>query len=375
MTAHHLLPLLVLLVLAPACSIEPPLHLRKQAETRIMLDAEVNVSLMWQADWQAILTFPWKTEVYGPIGYEEPASMRVHFYALDATGSAKSHNISNFHGTSAIVPITVGVYDMLFHNNDSEALLFSQGATMEEVYCSTRIISQGLKESSSVLTVEQKTDENAETKARATAPEPEPVALMPDGLFSLFKPSVVITDNLDEYEYIDGRYVLRLEGELTPCTYIHLFQIHLTNNYERVVGSQGGAAITGVAKSVNLRNCFSSDSTASVPATVIFDRSTDQMAIRFMSFGIPGCNPYEESSVAASSSTHFLVINVSYFDGTWRNIRIDVTDAVRALPLGGVIDINLDVDDFPPEGAKSGGGFQAIIDNWEEIRGGTTIIN
>lgn len=374
MTAHHLLPLFVLLALAPACSIEPPLHLRKQAETSVELQTEVNLDLLWQADWEARWSFNWDPAVYGPIGYEEPASMRIHLYALDAQGYPKSHTISNFQGTSSFIPITVGVYDMLFHNNDSEALLFTDGGTMEEVQCSTRIISSGLKESSSVLTVEQK-KEQAETKSESDAPGPEPVILMPDPLYTLYKQGVAITDNLDDYEYVDGRYVLRLGGELQPCTYIHLFQIHLTNNYERVVGSEGGAAITGVAAGVNLHTRVSADSTASVPSTVLFDRRADQMAIRFITFGIPGCNPYDQACVAASSSTHFLVVNITYFDATWRNIRIDVTDAVRALPLGGVIDLELDVDDFPPEGAKTGSGFQALIDNWEEITGGTTIIN
>lgn len=368
------LSVLALCLLAPACTINPPLHLRMQAETSVELQTEVNLDLLWQADWEAHWSFNWDPAVYGPIGYVEPASMRVHLYALDAQGSPKSHMVNNFHGTSAFVPITVGVYDMLFHNNDSEALLFTDGATLEEIQCSTRIISSGLKESSSVLTIEQK-KEQAETKAETDAPGPEPVILMPDPLYSLYKQGVAVTDNIDDYEYIDGRYVLRLGGELLPCTYIHLFQIHLANNYERVVGSEGGAAITGVAAGVNLHTRVSADSTASVPSTVLFDRRADEMAIRFISFGIPGCNPYDAASVAASSSTHFLVVNITYFDGTWRNIRVDVTDALRALPLGGVVSLELDVDDFPPEGAKSGGGFQALIDNWEEIIGGTTIIN
>ena len=373
MTRLHLVPVLMFCVLAPSCSIEPPLHLRMQTNTSVVLQTEVNLDVLWQVDWETRWTFNWDPVIFGPIGYEAPASIRLHLYSLDADGNPKSHTVNNFHGTSTVIPITVGAYDMLFHNNDSESLRFTDGGTMEDIECYTRIISSGLKESSSILTVEQKAD--TRTKAETDTLDTEPVILMPDALYSLYKRRVLITDNPDDYEYIDGRNVLRLSGELTPCTYIHLFQVHLMNNYERVVGSEGGAALTGTASSVNIVSHFSADSTASVPTTVIFDRSTDQMAIRFMSFGIPGCNPYNAASVAESSSRHFLVINITYFDGTWRNIRVDVTDAVRALPLGGVIDLELDVDDFPPDGAISGGGFQALIDDWEHEYGETTIIN
>ena len=373
MTRLHIFPVLLFCILAPGCSIEPPLHLRVKADTSVILQTEVDLDVLWQVDWESRWSFNWKPDIYGPLGYEDPASLRLHLYTLDAEGNPKSHTINNFHGTSSIIPITVGAYDMLFHNNDSEALRFTDGGTMEDIECYTRVISSGLKESSSILTVEQKADTKSPVEADTLSSEP--VILMPDALFSLYKKGVVITDNPDDYDYINGRYVLRLEGELTPCTYIHLFQIHLLNNYERVVGSEGGAALTGTAPSVNIVTRFTSDSTASVPTTVLYDKETDLMAIRFMTFGLPGCNPYDAASVAASDSRHFLVINITYFDATWRNIRIDVTDAVRALPLGGVIDLELDVDDFPPDGAISGSGFQALIDEWEEDYGETTIIN
>lgn len=371
MTAHHLLPLFVLLALAPACSIEPPLHLRKQAETRIILDAEVNVNVMWQADWQVMWTFPWNTEVYGPLTYPEPASMRLHLYPLDAQGRPRSHVVNNFHGTTAEIPITVGIYDMIFHNNDSEVLLFSGDMDHEEIKCATRVIASGIKASSPVKTLSQK----AETKASIDSLPEEPVALMPDPLFSSYEKAHYISDNLEDYEYIDGRYVLRIEGTLQPLSYIHLIQINLQNNDGRVVGSNGGVALTGVSAGVDLCSRETQTSSVTVITDALFNRGTDQFGIRMLSFGIPGCNPYDPASVAvAPEGPHFLVLNVTYMDATWRNIRIDITDAFRALPLGGVITLDLDVDDFPPEHAIRGDGFQALIDNWEEIHGSTTII-
>lgn len=370
----HILVLLVLCAQASGCSIRPELHLRQPMQAQIILETQVNLNLMWQVDWKTRWEFPWNAEVLGPLGYTEPVSISAHVYPLDDKGQHRSHYTQNFFGTTANIPITVGEYDLLFHNNDSETLLFDDQDQLEAIHCNTRVISSGLKDSQSVLTVVQKT--NGETKADDTLIE-DAVALMPDGLFVLYDQGEVISGNLDDYEYIDGKYILRIRGVMDPATYIHLFQIHLANNQGRVVGSNGGGAITGVAAGVDLFTRVSARTPVCVPTDIYYDKSRDLMAGRFMTFGIPGCNPYDPESVAqASEGKHFLVLNVSYANGNWKNIRIDVTSAFRALPLGGLIDLTLDVNDFPPEEGTpgSGGGFDALIDEWGEEHGETTIV-
>jgi hypothetical protein len=144
-----------------------------------------------------------------------------------------------------------------------------------------------------------------------------------------------------------------------------------------VVGSNSGAVITGVAAGVDLQTRIATTTSVSVPMDVHFDRNTDIMAARAITFGIPGCDPLcAESLTKAPESIHFLIINMCYSNNSWKNIRVDITDAFRAHPKGGVIDIALDVNDFPPETAKTddSGGFNALIDEWEEEEGGITII-
>jgi hypothetical protein len=370
----HILVLLVLCAQASGCSIRPELHLRQPMQAQIILETQVNLNLMWQVDWETRWEFPWNAEVLGPLGYTKPVSISAHVYPLDDKGQHRSHYTQNFFGNTANIPITVGEYDLLFHNNDSETLLFDDQDQLEAIHCNTRVISSGLKDSQSVLTAVQKT--NGETKADDTLIE-DPVALMPDGLFVLYDQGEVISGNLDDYEYIDGKYILRIRGVMDPATYIHLFQIHLANNQGRVVGSNGGGAITGVAAGVDLFTRVSAHTPVCVPTDIYYDKSRDLMAGRFMTFGIPGCNPYDPESVAqAPEGKHFLVLNVSYANGNWKNIRIDVTSAFRALPLGGLIDLTLDVNDFPPEEGTpgSGGGFDALIDEWGEEHGETTIV-
>lgn len=374
-TFKHIFFLLLLCAQESACNIMPELHLRQPIQTRIELETEVNLNLMWQVEWEAQWEFPWNESVLGVLGYKEPASISAHVYPLnEEDGQHKAHYMQNFYGTTANMPVSVGEYDLLFHNNDSETLLFSNQEQLESPYCSTRIISSGLKDSQSVLSTVQKAEED--TKADDTVIQ-EPVALMPDGLFVLYDQGEIISGNLEDYEYIDGKYVLRILGTMNPATYIHLFQLHLVNNEGRVVGSNGGGALTGVAAGVDLFTRVSARTSVCVPTDIYYYREKDLMAARFVSFGIPGCNPYEGQSVEnAPEGKHFLVLNISYSNGNWKNIRIDVTQAIRERPLGGLIDLTLDVNDFPPEGGTpgDGGGFDALIDDWAEEHGETTIV-
>lgn len=358
-------------VLAASCSVQPPLYLRESVEAKIVLETKLSVDVMWQVDWTAIWQYPWDESSFGPVGYTEPKSMCLHIFPLDANSQVKTHIVHNFSGTVTELPITGGVHDLLFHNNDSEALTFVNDEEHAQVHCTTREISSGLKDSSPVMSLDQK----SKTKAERVM-TPEPVILTPDPLYTLFDPARVISTRLEDYEYVDGRYLLRISGDLYPATYIYLFQIKLNNNNERVIGSNGGCALTGLANGVDVKTRESHTTTASIVSELHFDRSQDLMGARLICFGLPGCNPYDEKSIAtAPESVHFLVLSVNYNNGTYKNIRIDVTDPLRELPLGGVIEMTLDVDDFPPEGGTSGGGFNALIDDWKKENGGTTVTN
>lgn len=375
----------ILLSLVCSCRIDPPLHLRKAVEVEVEVDANVDLDVMWQTDWESRWDYAWNVETLGPLGYVQPASMRLHTYTLGPDGGYVAYQVHNFMGKESRVRIFPNVYDFLYHNNDSEAILFRSETEFDDVYAYTRMISKGLQPSSLMKTIRQKEKNNtsaahAATKAggtQARAFEYEPVNLMPDYLYSLFTQGQEVSDNIEDCVYIDGHYVFLIKGELHPSTFIYLIQIRLLNNNGRVVGSAGGTALTGMSEGVDLQTGITSTNVVSVPTDVHIDRTADPdlMGARLISFGIPGCNPYDDASVAASASEHYLVLSVAYQDGGFRNIHMDVTDQLRALPTGGVITLELDVNDFPPEEADpgEGGGFNALINGWGEEQGEHTI--
>ena len=376
MKKYRLITLLPALLFLGGCTIEPYLHLRKAATTNIVLQTNITAEFLWQLDWQAEWDYTWQTDLYGPLGYSQPKGVRMHVYTLDDQDVPKSHTIYNFNGLEGQAEVFVGVHDLLFHNNDSEVLLFRSENDLSDIHAYTRVISSGLRSSLPVQTIAQKA---MATKADDTGID-EPVTFMPDDLFVMYDPRHHITDNLDDYEYIDGRYVLRIQGELRPETFIYLFQVKLLNNLGRVIGSMGGAALTGMAESVNMRTGFSSSETVSVPMDVYMNKEADPdlLGARVLTFGLPGCDAFDGESVAASPEVrHWLVLNVNFKTGKYKNIRIDVTDQVRALPTGGVIPLEIDVEDFPPEDIDppvgGDGAFNPLIGNWGEETGTTTI--
>lgn len=360
--------------LTAGCAIEPVLHLRKAIATKVELSTKVSVDVMWQINWTAQWQFNWDVSMLGPLGYRLPSSMRLHIYTQDENGYPMAHTVHNFVGDNAQLEVFLGTHNLLFHNNDSEAILFKTDDDLAPVNAYTRTISSGLKASSPVYTMQQK----SMGYTKADEPDEEPVSLQPDGLFSLYDPNRHITDNPEDYVYENGKYVLKIEGELSPSTFIYLIQVKLLNNEGRVTGSAGGGAITGMAEGVNLQTRETWTSTVSVPMDVYMDKQQDMLGAKVFTFGIPGCNPYDEASVAAApQGNHYFVVNVSYVNGSWRNVRMDITDQVRALPQGGVITLEIDVDDFPPDESSGGGGggFYALIDGWQEETGSTTIIH
>lgn len=383
MSVHAIIPLLNLLLVATSCGIEPPLHLRKAVEASVSLemDMEFQAEMIWQVDWETRWEYEWSTEVNGELGYSEPEGIRMHTYTLGPDGQRVSSQTYNFMGLKAEAPVTVGVHDFLFHSNNSSVVLFRSDGELGHVEAYTRVISSGLRASLPVRTVAQKM--SVGTKADVSDPENEPVTFQPDELMALYDPGHVISDRPEDYELVDGRYVVRIKGNLHPATMIYLVQVRLLNNDGRVIGSMGGAALTGVAEGTDLETGLNNQVSVSIPFDVFVNKEADPNLLggRVLTFGIPGCNPLDDASAAAApEGRHFLVLNITYSNSKYKNVRVDITDQLRALPSGGVIELELDVNDFPPDPddpdqPAESGGFNPVIGDWEEETGSATIIN
>lgn len=351
--------------LATSC-IEPPLYLRDWGERELRLEINVvtDLDIMWQVKWKQEWTAQWDSLKWGEMSYHDPKSVRMHVYTKDVAGQYCNYSVYNFASTSGTFTQLTGCHDMLFHNNDTESIRFSSTDIETPLYATTTVVAKGLRAAQKVMTLKQKDA----TKAPSTKVGPpmdtvvinEPVAYAPDQLFSVMKQDVVIP-SLDQY-YKDTTYVLEIKGTMNPISYIYLFQIDLKNNNGLVVGSDGGAAVSGMSAGV----CVSDQTSSADSVAVVFDMhkidTLDCIVGRVMTFGLCGRNPYLHPK-QYTGIRNYLVMNVTYRTAEQHNICMDITDEIRKLPLGGVIHIELDVGDFPQPG--SGGGFDAVIDGWK----------
>ena len=82
--------------------------------------------------------------------------IRYSLPTQDSDGMPVAHAVHNFVGSEASMEVFVGTHNLLFHNNDSEALLFKSDGDLEPIQCYTRLISKGLKTSAPVYTLMQK---------------------------------------------------------------------------------------------------------------------------------------------------------------------------------------------------------------------------
>ena len=134
MKKRMILTLLGLVMLTGACTIDPPLHLRKTAETAVVLVPTITTTFMWQVNWQTEWQFNWSVDALGPLEYVVPNSVRMHDYTLDPDYQPKSHTVYNFNGTNGQVQLFQGVHNLLFHNVGSEVNLFRAENDLADVH-------------------------------------------------------------------------------------------------------------------------------------------------------------------------------------------------------------------------------------------------
>lgn len=207
---------------------------------------------------------------------------------------------------------------------------------------------------------------------------------MPEQLFSMFATDVYVSDNLDDYEYLPDEdiYLLRLNSELLPRTFIYLLQVELKNNDGRVTGC-GSSTIDGLASSVDLLSTLNDEVPVAHQFSSFYQEKTGEdgkplclIGGRMTTFGLCGISPWEESkrtegSKAVDGSTRALpraatgntcYVQLQYSNGGRRYVAVDITAQMRGKLTGGVINITLDLNEYTPPKPDTDGGFDVDVD-------------
>ena len=333
---------------------------------------QIDLNLLWGADWKTEWQYLWDESLYGPIGYSDPDGVRANVYALTEDNDRTRYTTRNLaKGGGRVSLTTCQSYDMVFYNNDTEYILFSADDANDYLYATTR----------------------SNTKAAYTRSYTH--YNQPDQLFGTYIHDLYVTDDPDYYtlEYDDEGYpyyLYKVEATLTPYTFIYLCQVMLLNNNDdggkRVTGCEG-ISVDGMSGGVDLFTRVT-DSTNLVTITqddtkpMLTDRDLrlpdgtqttgDIFAARVMTWGLPGIDPLAQILTRAQAEPQDSIgagIGLIMRNGTVYPIQRNITQQIKQRPAGGVITLVIDVAEIPDsivgDKPKPGGGFDASVDNWQ----------
>lgn len=373
-----------------SCEREPMLHLHEGGGNinidmpAIDLDLEVlwnylfsyNEEYNWQAEW----LYGWDDtdlKLFGQLGYTEPTAFDIRRYYTGSTPMG-SHNSPYKHyieGSQLLAHYDFGFWDILAWN-DIKTIDGVQSVRIDEE-----------------TTYDYVTAYTGQTmhSTRFNAPKYTHAFYQPENLFAGYESGIEINKNLDGFVFDEQRncWVKHLQMQLQPVTYIYLVQVILHNNkaegFRKVTAIDGIADLSSMARSVNLNTGHTGTDAITVNyyMRMKYDckgkggEKVDIIGGKVMTFGIPNLNPYKLSTRAYAESVaqvkqvdkdnhHYVDLKMQFYNGTDSTLVFDVTDQVQRLYRGGVITINLDMNNVPVPNRSGGSGFDAVVKDFEE---------
>lgn len=364
------------LVSLSGCEREPLLYLfddeHSDVQTKLPL-VQFDINAFWKYepgyDWQDEWTYGWDDDdirVMGEIGYTEPRSFDIHRYYLGKIAHQKHTSVESFvvNGNVFKARYKYGYHDLLVWNriitpDMVQSLVFDETTSLDSVTATTNI---------------------STISARYQTPAYDHSFNQPEELFSGYERDIYISNNPEDYDGYDATtktYYKNLNIDLLPVTYIYLTQVRLHHNNAKVVGTEGEANLSGMARSVTLNSGITGKDVISVHYFTRFKKDrvikqtsekVDVAGGRCLTFGIPNENPSLVSRAEELSDRvkHYMDVHLMFYNGLDTTMVFDVSEQVRRRYRGGVITIDLDMDTIPIPQRGGGSAFDAVVKEFDE---------
>ncbi len=280
----------------------------------------------WQHQWPLGFDF-----TYESLNPGLPKGLRASVY--NENGANSIENMPTHGGT---LPLASGKNDILFYNNDTEYIVFSDMGTL----------------ASAVATTRTRTRPTYAGSPFTKAEEIENTVSAPDMLYG----SSVLN-------YYPERTVdpTPLKVHMTPLVFTYYIRMEFKAGLKYVALARG--AFGGMAAGVSI----STGETTEEKATIMFDAElTDFGAQAFVrSFGAPGF-PNGNYGTRADD-VYTLNLEVRLRNGKIKKFDFDITSQMRHQPQGGVIIVDgLEITDL--EGAGGSSGFDVDVEGWGDYQ-------
>jgi hypothetical protein len=371
-----IIAVVIAILMTTGCERKPDLHLHYGNEIVTGLPiVEVQLDVFWNYSEYVGTGYKWRDEWYygwddkdqklfGEIGYTKPSTFNIRRYytGFEAYDPHKSVLADMINGYSFAATYEWGFWDLLAWNEVTsidgvQSLLFDEHTTLERVTAATN---------------------QTMNSSRYQAPKYTRSFYQPEALFGAYTQAVEINKDLEGFRYDAERdvWVKDVNMLLEPRTYIYLTQVIVHHNKGKIIGVDGNANLSGMARSVNINTGVAGSDPITVHYNVRFKpncskngESVDIAGGRLMTFGLCNVNGSRTSTRVDDGIRHYLDVKMQFNNGNDSTLVFDVTEQVRKRFKGGVITVELDADTVPVPGRKGGSGFDAVVKDFED--GGT----
>lgn len=369
------LPIIVIsfFILLTSCLREPELHLYDGGEVEVFIPAiELEMESYWNYETVYGVTYEWESEWYygwdeniGPIGYTMPTVFNIRRYYTGQAAYAPHTSVlsdqinSNFfQGKYDWGFWDILIWNDIIANEGGQSLIFDETSSLDSVMVSTG---------------------PSMRSTRYEAPKYTRAFYAPEELFSAYKQGEEINEKLEGFDYDEERnvWIKKLDMVLEPQTYIYLTQIIFHNNQGRVTGTNGEANLSGMARTKNLNTGQAGPDAITVAFDSYFKtgcdmngESVDIVGGRLLTFGICNLNANRVTKPEEIIDTkkHYLDVHLTFSNATDSTYSFDVTDQVRKLFKGGVITVELNMDEVQIPTRKGGSGFDAVVKDMDSLK-------
>lgn len=293
----------------------------------------------WERDYGTTLPSVWDEGYFG-FGYDDlkpgiPEWINLVKYMDDLPDG--EHYLSPSGGD--VVLMEEGERSFLFYNGDTEYIIFSDIASLNDARASASPRSRA-----SIGYILER-----HPNVRSANP--------PDLLYSAFVKSV---------PHINVHETMPMPVKMQPLVYTYVVRYEFEYGLEHVKYARG--ALAGMAESVYLRDGRTSDESV----IVLYDCEMKPYGCeaRVRSFGVPGFPDeyYGRLSEETKDRPFTLNLEVMLTNGRTLEFNYDVADQLKNQPRGGVIVVKgIRVEDDESGPPMSGGGFNVDLSGWGHV--------
>lgn len=291
----------------------------------VYLDIKVQWEQVWErdygCDWKNHWSSGWETyEAFNP---QVPSGLRLRTYKKE-----RPLELFNLKPEGEVAALKEeGVYSLLFHNNDTEYIVYDGLGVSTRATATTRTVSRGGFQS------------------------------LHEGERTINPPDMLYGKYIAEYDAVKKAGTALMDITMRPLVYTYYIHFGFVKGLDHVVKARG--AIAGMAEKVYLHDGHTGEESA----TILYDcwKGKSGVEAKVMTFGVPNYPGGYYNRGKSDIQPFMLSLEVLLKNGFTYTFEFDIAEQMRKQPRGGVLCIEgIEVE-------MASGGFGVDVNDWEDV--------